>query len=521
MRDDNPLLYRLQQARARRPAWKRALGWLVYPALVLSPWLLSLLPGNECRGRQLFFALAVFLHFAYFCGRPLFEAVTSLASEKQRGTFESLATTGFTARRWIATLFYVCVRPRLIELAVWGWIPIALAPEDPHSGLLSLLCYTAACILLYTAVGLWISGRSRTLTGAQLQSILFLTFTFFVVVALDAVLCSGVSQARGPLFSQYVAPYMGLLMSREPEIRCSCWLASLAYLPVCLWLLYRCERRVGSALATRPAASSPRWMWRTLSRGMGHPLGYRALLQMSRDRLLLLRLLGYPAIFYALRCLPHVSEEQWEVRRVTESCFYLTLFGHMLYLTVRAALAGSVSVAEERESRTWESLLSTRLSLNSLLWGQWAVCSLPILLECVLWSFLWLTYMGDADPSLHNHKYAWGLSLANVVVLVAYSLAWTSFVGALAMWLSGRCASAAQALRGTTVVVFLLVFGTLAVGVLCHVEWIASISPALCLGELSGHCLRACLSLLGYASASVVLLGLCRRNLARQRLSGC
>ena len=145
----------------------------------------------------------------------------------------------------------------------------------------------------------------------------------------------------------------------------------------------------------------------------------------------------------------------------------------------------------------------------AILRGQWLTAILPVVLESALGCSLWLLF----DE----------FKLPHVLVLAFYLTAWTTFVGTLAVWQSGRRATAAEALRRTTAVVAALSVGGLFVYILSHSmqeSFWACLSPFLTLTALGeGRSYALPLAVCGGVawSAGTVLLAIwTRHSLARQ-----
>ncbi|MBI3927970.1 MAG: hypothetical protein HY319_20680 [Armatimonadetes bacterium] len=507
---DNPLVYRRAAAAGRRPRWKGLLGWAAYPLLVSSPFWLFGAPAYP-GAAETPWLLALFLHFLYFAGRPLFETISTFSAERQRRTLDCLLTTGFPVRRWCRTLFVCAVQPRLLEAVLFVWI-FELFPGREPPVVFQMLPLTVGCVLFYAAAGMGLSVRSRNQALAQLKAILLLTTSMLFIVGVDALITDSVLGLGHPLFSALTCPWITVVYRWNDELQP--WLVALASLlhGGLAWVALRLTEK---HLCATPAGPSPRPPARSkILRWVENPLLYRSLVQRGRWH----RLLMYPGVLLSLRFgLPALTDTDGVRGDVlgyppsgVETALYLALLVHMLYFTVRALTACSHAVAEERENRTWEPLLSTRLSLNGLMHGQCAVRLLPVLGECLLWSPLWLMF---------SECLGGPLSQPNTVILVVYSLSWIAFIGSFALWQSSRSSSAGQALRNTAAFALGLAFVTIAVdGLTERLDDFCSswFSPAWALMQLTEYASgpEACLvGLAGYLGLVPVLLLLYRRCL--------
>ena len=448
---DNPLIYRMFMAGRGKAGWKRWLGWLAYPLLVSTPFLLGVFQSKQPYHRndpEMMWLLAYFLHFLYFAGRPLFATISTVAAERQRKTLDCLLTTGFSVREWAGTVFGCAVVPRMLEAVAFVWI-FELFPHQEEHVVPQLLFVTLGCILCYAGLGMWISAHSRNQGQAQLRGILLLCTTMLFAVGIDVLLADVILRVNKPLLSSLCCPWLVIGLMWDDQAR---------QLPPLPWLLCGVAHalvgvfslaRVEAYLASAPSAAVARSPRRNgLFQRIENPILYRCLLGLSGRRIW--RVLAYPAVLLSLRFgLPMLAD----THRSLDSALYLAIMAHIIYLTVRAMTAGSQAVAEERENRSWESLISTRVRPATLIFGHCVASLLPVLAECVLWSPVWLLYVDDFGGPMTMSKWFY---------LMIYSLAWTAFIGCFALWQSSRCSSAGEALRNTAIFVLVLSFGTLA-----------------------------------------------------------
>lgn len=484
---ENPLFYRLERNQARTSTLGKWGQRVCYPAAVLLPaWLLGL--GNK--QPFLFGLVTLFLHTLYFCGRPLLDASNGLVSEKQRGTFTSLQATPLGSQGWIAALLRQYCAPRLAELMCFGWVLGILPGAGPT---LAILIYTASCIIVYAAAGLWLSQRSESPTRLQLQALLLLAGTFFLTVPLDW----SMHAADLPL-SRLVNPCLVTFTQWQQGFAGGIVLATLGQLALAGLLLWS---TVGSLReASRPVSLKRAATWSALCGRVQNPLLYRSFL---RADLSPLRWLAYPFFLLGMRGLTSHH------RGIAVSLgLYLALVGSMVYFTIRGLLAGCPALAGEREKRTWESLLSTSLTPQALYLGQWAALILPVLLEFWVWSFLWVIYARPTGGELEP---------VDLWMLLFYNQAWTLFVGTLALSISQSSATTSSAFLMTVAVILALSLGTLCVdAALFHdFDRLSLLSPirGLTLLLVGRHWERGLASALAFLVATpIVLLQGCYRS---------
>lgn len=515
--DENPILYRHAQSQKRRPLWKKALAWTFYP-------LMMLVPLSVSNGRNSLQLLFVFAHLLYFCGRPLMESISTLATEKQRGTYDCLATAGFSVHRWITTLFRLGSVPHLIQLALFGWL-LSMVPAEPWqtgpepsslAGILPVLVYTASCVIFYAAAGLWISATSRTLAKAQLKAAIFLGFTFIFVIVLDVILEEIVGSHSSPVLSGVINPVAVTLLYWQGGTQGrSVWVILaliVGQLGLAKGLLTAVERRL-----ERPESPIARISCGVtharFARFWSHPIYYQAAVRLQCQRWAWLRVVAYPLVLISMRFIvPSLSSTCSS--RVGEDTFVMAFFAHMVYVTVRATVAGSAAIAEERENRTWESLLSTRMTPLNLLTSLWVTRVLPAVIEPLPWVILWAAFTQPFGGPIHPRS---------LVGMLGYSFLWTAFVGTLSLWNSSRSSSAAGALRATALTLTVIIFGGLFCTVIAHdtVDTLGFLSPAVWIEAFFNdyHRARALVGLGLYAASIPILFGLTYKNIRSHKLA--
>lgn len=445
---ENPLAYRWQLQQKRRPFWLRHLSSAVHLVL-LCAFAYSVNGRNYCdEGPWVFLTLVWTL---YLCGRPLLEGVHCLAGERQRGTYEALLTTGLGARQWVLTSFWMLVRPRWLELA----LTVALGCFFGQSAeWLRAGAFLSAAIPAYAAAGLYLSSRHLQPVRAQLQALTLLIGTFFISVAIDALLVRG----GEPSFCHRTSPWFGtyaLLCGRFDFAThpLGLLLTLLAHAGLGALLLHRAQL----ALQRPRAHSVPQKRPARRLNGVQHAFLYRCLLQPTLGW----SLLAMPLFLLALGFGRH---SQFLHRGRDADMLGLVLVA--IYTSVRVAMAGSQAFAGERENRNWESLLATRLRLPEIYRSQVALSLLPLLGEALLLGCLWGMLAGRG----------FGAAL--------YLTLWTCSLGCFALYQSCRSASSARALGITAASALFLSFAGFFSYLWSSDSGLAAISPFYILARL-------------------------------------
>jgi len=458
----SPISYR--EARAwRRP--HRWLSLLLYPALLLAPTLVALAGTSGSLSYQVesslktAFVLSCAGHILYMCLRSLLSTVTLVATERERGTFDSLATTRTSMREILGTSLVWALGPRFLELALFGPLLLTLPGREPAEEVLGFLAVTVPFILAYGALGLWLSATQRRTVSAAAAGLTILTFNCFGSILLDIV-CKDVTGQRGPVIASVIDPIVAALYvlkgGHGPDE--AWWMLSAPFhLLVAAALFALTLRRLGRPdVAVAPAAASQRWHVPGLSED---PILYRELLRTSRASLGWI--LAYPLLVAGPALL--VSNRGYSTQHYEQLLLALSL--HAMYMALRSISAGSRAVAFEKEQRTWEPLLSTRLSAIQLLRGKALAGLGPILATLAVFSPVWTLY----------------LTVEQTVGMLAYSALLALFLYLLAFWLTltGRGA----ALVGVMVagVLAALTFGPIVLDALNHeTTWLLShLSPVV------------------------------------------
>lgn len=452
MLSENPLIYRWQLQQKRQPRWLKWLSPLLHLGLLAS---LAFCKGDLSDRPLVLFTLVWTL---YLCGRPLLEGVRLLASERQKGTYESLLTTGLQAHQWIGTLFLGLVLPRWLELTLMVLVLGVLQHTTPWESL-ALWGFLTAAIPFHAAAGLFISARQNQPVKAQLQALSLLIGLFFVSVAVDALLISN----SGPTFCQYSSPWLGAyaILCRRWQEKGGLWLSLLAQIGLCMASLWGAQASLARGALTRALPSRRPSRTRLSLAGAGSALFYRGMLTGSRRWLA--RMVAMVVVLIAFQ-----SDEAHFLGHLENDVLGLALMLLSLYCTVRAALAGSEAVALERENRNWESLLATRMSLPEIFLSVSSMALLPVLLETLVLSGSW---------SL--------LATAGNLLVPLYLVLWVGAVGSFALWQSCRRISSAQALGVTAAVTMVATFAGFFAEIFNERSAIAAFSPFYLLSRLA------------------------------------
>src|SRR5262249_15127893 len=107
-------------------------------------------------------------------------------------------------------------------------------------------------------------------------------------------------------------------------------------------------------------------------------------------------------------------------------------------LLLAVAVRAATSITNERDRQTWESLLTSPLDSNSILFAKWLGSLLT-----VRWGWLWLGliwFLGIITTGLHV--------LALPLVLGAWFV-YAAFLAALGMWYSTTCRTSLQSTIST------------------------------------------------------------------------
>lgn len=501
---DNPIGFR--EARA----WKRPQRWLsllLYPLLLIAPTLLASLTTRDGLQYQMHdaqrtaFQLTCLAHIFYMCVRGLLSTVTLIAAERERGTFDSLATTRTSVREVVRASLFWALWPRLAELVLFGpilfFLPGARWDSSPEA-ILGLLLLAFPCAAAYAALGLWLSAGQRRSAAAVALGLLTLVGNFFGLTLVELMVSDAAHvRSGGPWLSWLVNPLVDVVGLMGGHSERGPWYLGLLFHVGAACVLYRLcvERLSRPEVSRRRAVGARRWLLPRLSED---PVLYRELLLTSRSGLAWL--LAYPVLVAG----PYVlfAGFGWEAGYNHYPQLLLALSVHAAYMALRSIGAGLRAVALEREQRTWEPLLSTRLTGGQVLRGKLLAGMLPVLAPLVVFGPVWTLYIPAEQTAM----------------MLAYSAMLALFLYSLALWLSLNGRSAAVVGLQVTGVLVALMFGTLAVdAVIRDSEWLLSqLSPifaTVCyLQEPQGF--KPLLALGPYLAAIGALLWGCRRRLS-------
>ncbi len=493
---ENPIWFR--EARA----WKRPQRWLsllLYPLLLVAPTLLTSLSVQE--GYQLrdvqrtAFQLTCLGHILYMCVRGLLSTVTLVAAERERGTFDALATTRTSVRDIVRATLFWALWPRLAELMLFGPILFLLPGAESPAGVAGLWLMALPCSAAYAALGLWLSAGQRRSAAAVAVGLLVLTCNFFGLTLVELVASETVPVRGGPWLSWLVNPLVAVVgLMGGPSDRGPWYLCPLFH-AVAACVLYRlCVARLGRPeTGRRRPGSARRWLLPRLSED---PILYRELLLTSPAGLAWF--LAYPVLVAA----PGLIFARFSSGYAHYAELLLALSVHAAYMALRSIGAGVRAVALEREQRTWEPLLSTRLSGGQVLRGKLLAGLAPVLGPLLVFGPVWTLY----------------IPAGQTIMMLTYSAMLALFLYTLALWLSLKGRSAARVGLQVTGVLVALMFGTLAVDALVRDSdwWLSQLSPiyaTVCYLQEPYH-FRPLLAFGPYLAATIALLWGCRRRLS-------
>lgn len=432
--------HRLQQ----RSGFRRT--WLTYAGLVLlPPALLSLarhLPSQRYGDSMDWFPfyLGVFLHLFFFCSRGLYSNLSRIARERERRTFEVLLTTRLTKRDIVAGLLKTSTLPELPSIAILSLALFFVHPELGWAGCLGLMALTSVLWLSFSMVGLALSLRAGSALAATSLGATYLCWSFVISFITDVLLWQDL---RGdPLFLSCLFNPMVMAQSLINESSGTGWDAlgpvqiaifQIALASACLlYFWWRVDRPLQQRAGQKSSQLSPFRRW------IGDPILYREF-QVGRY------LLIYPALWAApfLYCLSGGLGED------LGNAFALAACLHLLYYGYRATSRSITTFSSEKERRTLDSLLGTRLSRGELSRGKLKAVFYPILAELLLFSPLFL--MGLLASEIELYK---GL------VILLMTLADVGLFGMLGIWLSAKLLDSHKAGQRITALFAALYFAT-------------------------------------------------------------
>ncbi|MEW6277438.1 MAG: ABC transporter permease [Candidatus Eremiobacterota bacterium] len=430
---DNAIWYREWTLFRRRLRGPR-LAQLFYPGMVLTPALLLSLLHPQGAEQDTAFAIAAFLHATWCMFRAISATVGTVAWEEERRTWDALLATPISA----AGLFWGKVLSSLSPLALTlvGWSPVwawyLLDGGATPGQLVKLAVLTAALVALFGALGTWASVRQPTADRAAqfCYAILGLLTLGLAVLYLLFEIGLGSDLFWPAILDPYFA-VGSVLWSEDAEWRHVWLLQSLIFLPSAGVLFWLAARRLGSVQAMAARVNTAR---AARVGGPEEPVAYREWLRGKG-----LRSWMWLALYPAVLLVPIVTTQLGRGHSDAQSGVILGLLGHTLYFTVRALASACTRVAAERDRRTWDLMLNTRLTAEELYRSNLRAVTRPLLIQLAACTPLLAVLLTTGELDLPG--------LLGVLLFTAVQIAaWA----ALGLWLSLRSRTALRAVQLAT-----------------------------------------------------------------------
>ena len=374
----NAIQYRhlLQQ---REKPWYGA-TWVPYAVLVIvAPSLFGLLSRlDDWRwdnaAEWLPFYLAVYAQLFFFCARGLFSNLNRIAKEKDKRTFEVLLSTRLSKRDLVWGQLSTTTLPGLLEIpllsAFLGWIY-----KPGWEQWIGITLLSAALWVAYSFLGMAISLYARSSLQATSLGSVWLVWAFFLSFIADLGIFGDSRSNELVLANSFNPLVMVQHIINEnsyPFGNGSLWVGGLATAGLAILSLAYFVRNLGRPQTRRKAGRSQlSWM----ARWCKDPILYREF-RFGAQQLI------YPALWLG----PFLYAGLGGLRGRPESACGLAMFLHVLYFGIQAARRSITAFSSERERRTLDSLLGTRLSPTELWRGKLKAVFYPIALEFVMFS---------------------------------------------------------------------------------------------------------------------------------------
>lgn len=469
---ENPILYRAAR-QARRQTLSQRLGLrLLYPSILLLPTAILFLGSTGCGMSDAIetgFAVSAFLTLAMFPLRALAGTVSAFARERELRTLEPLLASRLTPRDLLVGKLASCVIPLLAEglafLPFW-FLFVAADVADPER-ILSLHGLVLVYTLFAAALGSWASLRERASLAAGGLAYGVLAGLVAGPPLLDLVFT--IADLHDGLLVSVLSPPMVLALTFQPGLQpeAAAWvvqtsvalyLVGTAVLTSFAWRRLQVCPTEGPALRPQTVqAAGP------LARLSENPILFRHALGaetrgQSRMARAVLRLVP-PAVLAGPTLLAWYSS-LFVIHDLDQSLtfgFYCTAFLTALYFCLGATGRGARAVAGERERKTLDALLGSRMEPGDLVRGLVAVAVGLPLLELLAWTpvLLGFTASGEVD-------------LGHVMGLVGFTSILIVFCGSMGLWFSSRAEMALGAFRRAFGVLVVLVVGTFFADLLLH-----------------------------------------------------
>ncbi len=475
---EDALLYRWQTVQAKRPHWFQALKRSGYPLLVFSPCLYVYSQRSSDFKIALF--LSLFLHFFYLCAGSLSGTITAFSSEKQKRTFESLMTTGISAKEWLNTTLRIVLKPIFTDLFLYCllWVPLLHKMSEHgyrdgytspltrawlNAGLLMIISIVA--ILSHSALGCFLSLRARSTHAAQMQASVVFTVLFFLLIPLDVMVLDPILHCNDPVLSS-LSPWICFLFQADEHRRSlAAWslAGNVLFHSVAATCLY--FKTLGVLEQPMETVEQPRSHpgLENLSDSLSHlsnPILYRSYLgYRRRPWAFWAKIAAGPCIAFSMRYgLPFLSGKSRSSD--IQGSLLLALAICLIRWSAQAISSGIEAFSADKDRGTFESLQLTNMKPGALFRSQWLVTVLPLLLQAAVTAPFWLLYVRrSAVEDFYTCSAPSGFSVEGAILVGIYGVFWTLFMSSITLWIAQRSTNAGSALTKSVGLVFLLVIG--------------------------------------------------------------
>lgn len=462
---ENPILYRAAR-QARHQTLSQRLGLrLLYPALLLVPTavlVLGGLPRGACHLREAVeagFVVSAFLTLGMFPLRALAATVGAFARERELQTLEPLLASRLSPADLLLGKLGSGVLPLLAEALAFlpFWFLFWSAGVASLQAILVLHGLVLACTLFAGALGVWASLRERTSVAAG--GLAYGTVAGLVALPPMLDLLQSVIGGHEGLLVSVLSPAMVLALQFMPRIHPAAagWMPATAIALYALGALGLVASAWGrlAARPSQPAAPRPRPAAGSgpLARFVENPILFRHVLGaetrgQSRMARTVLRLVP-PAILVGPTVLGTFLMAPGELDEALTMGFFLTAFLTALYFCLGATGRGTRAVACERERKTLDVLLGSRLGATEVVSGLAAVAVGLPLLELACWTPALLVFTASRE-----------VDVAQVLSLLVFTASLTAFCGTMGLWFSAGADMAIAAFRKAFGALVVLVVGT-------------------------------------------------------------
>lgn len=405
--DTNLICFREARSRREGPL-RRLVGWLLYPSLLVVPYLFFVTThGSSEDARWGSLLLALLGHLMYLVVRTLGAAAASIAREREARTLETLMSTRLTPRELALGVVKASAGPRLREMVLWSPLLAAILAQELNAlQIVLLLGVSAVTVVFMACLGLSISVSSANTAVAARRAMAWIGMLAFGSFIVDLLLFRDVaiSLLVNPLVTG--AGIISLSIS-------GWWACPVVYAILSAVLFFTAVESLQSS--QEPVTRAPR------RSGQGWLPSGNPVYALERKRCGGRPLWIYPAMLLGLAAFFK------SFGGMLSDVFGYILFFHLLYFCLAACGVAAPLFARERETGTWESLLASRLTPGEIVRGKLAAGLGPLLRELFVFSPLLILLARPADVPVER---AVGLVLLTAAVIVGIGLftAWTSLV---------------------------------------------------------------------------------------------